>query len=53
MRGDGNVGQPPRDIPCWNCGKFHGAECPKLEPLKKEELLALAKSVEAGWASQK
>lgn len=42
-------------FPCAFCGapdaraKSHGAGCPKLPPVSKEELLRIALECEAGW----
>jgi hypothetical protein len=45
-------------VRCFSCGApddrdpAHAAGCPKVEPLSKDELLAVALSVEAGWAGK-
>ena len=45
-----------RIYPCWYCGHAdshdltHARGCPRLAPVPKEELLRIARYVEAGWA---
>jgi hypothetical protein len=44
--------------PCWHCGHYdshdltHARGCPRLPPVPKEDLLRIARNVEAGWAGE-
>jgi len=57
--GEGRGSQTLKPVACETCGAAdsrdaaHARGCPKLEPLTQEQLIALARSVEAGWASMK
>jgi hypothetical protein len=42
--------------PCWYCGRAdshdhtHARGCPRLPPVPKDDLVRIARNVEAGWA---